>query len=158
MTTAPKYSALWEVWAALDELICGLTFPSDATIEGPQPHFGWPGRQDSIEAVTLVGALANPTDDNWSDLLKRVLSNKNFNQRLTLELFRLQAMAVKVMAVEEYVEMIELDLIQGFPTEAKKMLDAGYANGVLGVGSDAPKHKKLRDQANKAAADDVKTW
>lgn len=98
----------------------------------------------------------NPTDDNWSDLLKRVLSNKNFNQRLTLELFRLQAMAVKVMAVEEYVEMIELDLIQGFPTEAKKMLDAGYANGVLGVGSDAPKHKKLRDQANKASADDIK--
>ncbi len=100
--------------------------------------------------------MINPTDDNWSDLLKRVLSNKNFNQRLTLELFRLQATAVKVMAVEEYVEMIELDLLQGFPTEAKKMLDAGYHNGILGVGSDAPKHKKLRDQANKASADDIK--
>ncbi len=98
----------------------------------------------------------NPTDDNWSDLLKRVLVKPNFNQRLTLDLYRMEAMAVSKMEVEEYVEMIELDLQNGFPTEAKKMLDAGFANGVLGQGSDAPKHKQLRDKANKASADDIK--
>jgi tetratricopeptide (TPR) repeat protein len=98
----------------------------------------------------------NPTDDNWSDLLKRVLVKPTFNQRLTIELFRLQAMAVKTMQADEYQELIELCLIQGFPTEAKKMVEIGYANGVLGQGSDAPKHKKLREQATKASADDIK--
>lgn len=98
----------------------------------------------------------NPTDENWSDLLKRVLVKPSFNQRLTLDLFRMLSVAVKKMELEEYVEMIELDLQAGFPTEAKKMLDAGYANGVLGQGTDAPKHKALRDKANKASADDIK--
>jgi tetratricopeptide (TPR) repeat protein len=98
----------------------------------------------------------NPTDDNWTDLLHRVLVKQTFNQRLTLDVFRLEAMAVKTMQPEEYTEMAELDLQAGFPTEAKKLLDAGFAANVLGTGSDGPKHKKLRDQANKGSADDIK--
>ncbi len=98
----------------------------------------------------------NPTDDNWSDLLKRVLVKPTFNQRLTADLFRLQSMVVKTMQAEEYVELVELDMLGGQPTEAKKLMEAGYAAGVLGTGSDAAKHKKLREQATKGAADDLK--
>ncbi len=53
-------------------------------------------------------------------------------------------------------ELVELALKSNLPGEAKKVIDAGYAAGVLGTGSNAALHKKQRDQAVKSAADDVK--
>lgn len=98
-----------------------------------------------------------PTDDYWTDLLKRMLNKPGFSERLLLDTYRLQFMAVTAMAPEEYVEMTEAALIAGMFTEAKKTVDAGYAAGVLGTGGNAAKHKQLRDKATKGAADDVKT-
>jgi tetratricopeptide (TPR) repeat protein len=60
------------------------------------------------------------------------------------------------MAPEEYTNLAELALQAGFPTEAKKAVDAGFAAGVLGTGSTAAKDRQLRDKANKGAADDAK--
>jgi hypothetical protein len=60
------------------------------------------------------------------------------------------------MAPEEYTEMAELSLAAGFPTEAKKVLDEGFSQNLLGTGSNAAKHKQLRDKATKGAADDAK--
>ncbi len=98
-----------------------------------------------------------PTDDYWTDLLNRAQSKPGFNNRHQLDYYRLEHAAIKTMAPEEYTEMAELDLIAGYPTEAKKVLDEGFAANVLGSGSDAAKHKQLRDKANKGAADDTKT-
>jgi tetratricopeptide (TPR) repeat protein len=42
------------------------------------------------------------------------------------------------------------------PTEAKKVVDAGFAAGVLGKGSGAAKDRQLRDRATKEAASDAK--
>ncbi len=53
--------------------------------------------------------------------------------------------------------MAQLALLAGFPAEAKQVLDQGYQAGLLGSGADAAKQKRLRDQANKAATDDLKT-
>ncbi|GGE66464.1 tetratricopeptide repeat protein [Massilia psychrophila] len=97
-----------------------------------------------------------PTDEYWSDLLHRMQSKPGYNRSRDLDVLRLQAVTLKAMAPEEYAEMAELDLAAGFPTEAKKVLDAGFANGVLGAGSNAAKHKQLRDKAAKGAADDAK--
>ena len=73
-----------------------------------------------------------------------------------INVYRLEAAAVKQMAAEEYVDLAELSLRDGFPTEAKKTMDAGYAAGVLGKGANAKTHNALRDKANKGAADDAK--
>ena len=97
-----------------------------------------------------------PADDYWTDLLHRMQTKPGFNQSHELDVLRLQSVAQKQMAPEEYVELAELDLAAGFPTEAKKAVDAGFANGVLGTGSNAAKHKQLRDKATKGAADDAK--
>ena len=97
-----------------------------------------------------------PSDEYWTDLLHRMQNKPGFNRAHELDVLRLQAMAVKAMAPEEYIEMAELDLAAGFPTEAKKVLDAGFANGVLGTGASAAKHQQLRDKAAKGAADDAK--
>jgi hypothetical protein len=97
-----------------------------------------------------------PSDDYWTDLLHRIQTKPGYNQAHDIDVLRLESVALKTMAPEEYTELAELALAAGFPTEAKKALDAGFAAGVLGTGSNAAKHKQLRDRANKGAADDAK--
>src|SRR5947209_8258504 len=79
-----------------------------------------------------------------------------YNSAHDIDVLRLQMAAQKTLAPEEYAELAELALAAGFPTEAKKALDAGFAAGELGTGSNAAKAKQLRDRANKGAADDAK--
>ncbi|MES2756864.1 MAG: tetratricopeptide repeat protein [Pseudomonadota bacterium] len=133
------------------------------------------GKQPSLEDLRLLASSAaklkdNPTylmsmeklvtlypaDDYWTDLLRRMQNKPGFSQTHQLDVLRLQAVAQKAMAPEEYLELAELSLTAGFPTEAKKALDAGAAAGVLGSGSSASVYKQLRDRANKGAADDTK--
>jgi tetratricopeptide (TPR) repeat protein len=97
-----------------------------------------------------------PSDEYWTDLLHRIASKPGFNQAHDIDILRLEFVAQKQLAPEEYVELAELALQAGFPTEAKKAIDAGYAAGVLGTGANAAKHKQLRDRATKGAADDAK--
>ena len=133
------------------------------------------GQAPSLEDLRLLGSAAAklkdnavylttmeklvalyPTDEFWADLLHRVQNKPTFNRALDIDALRLSSVALKSLSAEEYVEMAELDLAAGFPTEAKKAIDAGYASGVLGTGSNAAKHKQLRDKASKGAADDAK--
>lgn len=112
----------------------------------------WPTYTLALEKLVLIA----PNDDYWTDLLSRgIVAKKTFNDRLRMDFYRLEDSALSALAKEEYVEMAELALIGGFPTEAKKALDKGYKAGVLGKGSDAPKHKQLLDKASKGAADDA---
>lgn len=97
-----------------------------------------------------------PSDDYWTDLLSRLQAASGYSEHLQLDVLRLERAAVPTMTEQEYVDMGELALLAGFPTEAQKVADAGYAAGVLGVGTNAARHKKLRDQAAKGAADDLK--
>jgi hypothetical protein len=97
-----------------------------------------------------------PNDDYWTDLLHRMASKPGFDEKLQLDVWRLEFQAQTVLAPEEYTELAELALLAGYPTEAKKAVDAGYAANVLGSGTSAAKHKQLRDKANKGAADDAK--
>lgn len=112
----------------------------------------WPAYTSALEKLVAI----TPTDDYWTDLLNRAQSKPTFNNRHQLDFYRLENAAIKTMAPEEYTEMAELALVAGFPTEAKKALDQGFAANVLGTGSNAAKHKQLRDKANKGAADDAK--
>ena len=114
------------------------------------------------DMTTYVAALEQlvtyaPTDDFWTDLLGRAQSKPGFNQRWSLDIYRLLNTTNKVMAPEEYTEAAELALLAGQMAEAKKFVDQGFAAGVLGTGGNAGKHKQLRDKAAKGAADDAKT-
>ena len=109
----------------------------------------------TMEAVEL-NVTYYPSDDYWSYLLSRAQGQDNFSQRLIIDLRRLQMLTVSKLEADDYMDLAELAQQGGFFTEAKKALDAGYAAGALGTGADAGKQKKLRDQVNKAAADDEK--
>jgi len=100
-----------------------------------------------------------PNDDFWMDLLSRGVTRKPGFDEPTYgaSMLRLEMAAVKAMPPEHYTYLAEVALRDGFPAEAKEVLDAGFAAGVLGKGSDAKTHNALRAKATKQAADDVKT-
>jgi tetratricopeptide (TPR) repeat protein len=98
-----------------------------------------------------------PNDDYWMDTINRgVVRKPGFQEASITDVLRLEFAAVKVMTPEMYTELAELALKDGFPAEAKKVVDAGYAAGALGTGSSAAQHRQLRDRATKEAANDAK--
>jgi tetratricopeptide (TPR) repeat protein len=99
-----------------------------------------------------------PSDDYWTDTLSRgVVRKPGFNtQEFAIDFLRLEDAAVQKMSTDDYVDLAELALQAGFPTEAKKVVDQGFATGALGSGANAAKHRQLRDRATKGAADDAK--
>lgn len=115
--------------------------------------------KDTALYLEAVEQLAHyyPTDAYWLDLLGRTRGKPTFAPRLDLDMARLRFVAIPdKFEAEDYSDLAELALQGGFFTEAKTALDKGFAAGLLGTGPDAAKHKKLRDQANKGAADDAK--
>ena len=53
--------------------------------------------------------------------------------------------------------MAQLALQAGSGAEAKQVIDKGFAIGALGVGSEAERHKRLRDLVNKRVDEAKKT-
>jgi hypothetical protein len=98
-----------------------------------------------------------PNDDFWVDVIHRGILNKpGYANTSDTDVLRLQFAAVKQMAPDLYTELAELAMRDGFPAEAKKVVDAGFAAGVLGKGGTAAKDVQLRDRATKEAANDAK--
>ena len=98
-----------------------------------------------------------PTDEYWSELIRvGVIKKPGFSQDNFMTVLRLEFAAMKTLREEDYVDLAETALRDGFPTEAKNVMDAGYSAGVLGKGANAKAHGQLRDRANKGAADDAK--
>jgi hypothetical protein len=96
-----------------------------------------------------------PKKSYWADLISRVARKSGFSSRLELDVYRLQLATGNFTKPAEYMEMAQLALQAGFPVEAKKVVDQGYAAGVLGKGTDVERQNRLRDLANKQAAQDT---
>lgn len=98
-----------------------------------------------------------PKKAYWADLIHRVETKPGFANRLDLDVYRLKLALGILRTATEFMEMTQLALQAGFPAEAKKIIDQGFAAGVLGSGSDADRQKRLRNLAARNAADDQKT-
>lgn len=100
-----------------------------------------------------------PTPEYWGDLISRTVRKPGFaDDRLRIDVYRLQrALGIALMG-DEMADMAQRALVSGLPGEAQKLIEEGYAGGLLGKGPDAAAHAKLRDQANKAAAADQKQF
>ena len=99
-----------------------------------------------------------PKKEYWAYAIGRVQSKAGFPDSLQLDALRLQEATGSMTNAEQYTAMAELALRSGAPAEAKRVLDQGYAAGVLGSGPGAAEQKKLRDTATKQAADDEKIF
>jgi hypothetical protein len=97
-----------------------------------------------------------PKKEYWVDLLARLQRKPNFSDRLALDTYRLSLATGSMSAANDYMEMTQLALQAGFPSEAKQIVDKGYAAGVLGTGKEAERHKRLQDLVAKKIEEDKK--
>ena len=97
-----------------------------------------------------------PKKEYWVDLLSRLQRKPNFSDRLALDTYRLSLATGSMSAANDYMEMTQLALQAGFPSEAKQIVDKGFAAGVLGTGKEAERHKRLADLVAKKVDEDKK--
>ncbi len=98
-----------------------------------------------------------PKKNYWLDLIFRTQRRPGFSDRLALDVYRIQLVTGNLSKPTDFMIMAELALQAGFPAEAKKILDQGYASGTLGKGAEADRQNRLRDLANRQAAQDAKS-
>jgi len=98
--------------------------------------------------------LNYPSNKQYSSIYLADLPGKpGFSSRFSLDLLRLRLASGNLTAAADYMEMGQLLLQAQLPAEAKMVLDKGYAAGVLGTGTEAPRQQRLRDLVNKSASD-----
>jgi thioredoxin-like negative regulator of GroEL len=112
-------------------------------------------QNDKAGYVQTLEKLAGnyPKTSYWADLLQRVVTKPGFSSSLNLDVLRLKLALGLLSKPSEFMEMGQLSLQTGNPAEALKIIDEGYKKGALGTGSDADRHKRLKDLALKTEAD-----
>ncbi|HEU5293454.1 MAG TPA: hypothetical protein VFU71_01575 [Burkholderiaceae bacterium] len=106
------------------------------------------------QAATVEKLLVNyPKKDYWSIVLGRLPRKSGFSDRFSLDLFRLRLATGTLSKTDDYMEMAQLALQAGYAAEGKAVIDKGFANGALGTGAEAERHKRLRDLAVKQEAE-----
>lgn len=110
--------------------------------------------QTNAYVATLEKLLLNyPKKDYWNAYLGRLARKAGFSPRYELDLLRLRLASGTLTKTEEYMEMAQLSLQAGFPAEARRIVEQGYANKLLGTGPEAGRHQRLRDLAVKQEAE-----
>jgi len=103
---------------------------------------------------SLEKLLANyPKKDYWNAYLGRLPRKAGFAPRFEIDVMRLRLASGTLTKTEDFMELAQLALQAGLPTEARKIADQGFKSGVLGTGPEAARHQRLRDLAVKQEAD-----
>jgi len=110
--------------------------------------------QTQARAATLDKLLANyPKKEYWAILLGQLPRKSGFSDRFSLDLFRLRLATGNLIKTDDFMEMAQLSLQAGYPTEGKAVIEKGFASGALGTGAEAERHKRLRELALKQEAE-----
>jgi tetratricopeptide (TPR) repeat protein len=110
-------------------------------------------QKDNTGYLTALEKLVTyyPKKDYWADLVGRIQRKPGFSDRLSLDVFRLKLATGNLSSTADYMEMTQLALQAGVPSEARKLVEQGFAAGARGTGADAERPKRLRDLAVKSA-------
>ncbi len=98
-----------------------------------------------------------PTQTNWRSLITRLWAKPQLATRIQLDVFRLQMITAGFADDTDYTEMAALALQDGSAIEASKVLEQGYAAGVLVAANKSAELQKLTDKATKQAGEDRNT-
>ncbi len=93
--------------------------------------------------------LNYPKRDYWNAYLSRLPRKAGFAPRFELDVMRLRLGSGTLGKTEEFMEMAQLALQAGLPTEGRRIAEQGFKSGVLGTGAEATRHQRLRDLAVK---------
>jgi hypothetical protein len=103
---------------------------------------------------SLEKLLANyPKKDYWNAYLGRLPRKAGFAPRYEIDVMRLRLASGTLTKTEDFMELAQLALQAGLPTEARRIADQGFKTGVLGTGPEAARHQRLRDLAVKQEGD-----
>ena len=104
--------------------------------------------------ATLHKLLAYyPKKDYWAAALAQLPRKPGFAGRYALDVLRLKLASGTLSRTDDFMEMAQLALQAGYPAEAKKIIDRGYALGALGSGAEAERHQRLRALADRQLAE-----
>ena len=98
-----------------------------------------------------------PKPDYWQNAIYELTRSPGYSARHALDVARLKLYTHTMHTTGEYFEAAQLSMQDGYPVEAKDIIDHGYAAGVLGTGAEADRHRRLRDMVAKALAEDSRT-
>ena len=90
----------------------------------------------------------------WADLLPRVQRQAGWQERWDIDAYRLRLLMDQMDEANDYLVLADMAARGGLPAEAQKVLEAGFAKGMLGKGAKAAEHQKFRDSVTKQATDD----
>ncbi|MFY9513895.1 MAG: hypothetical protein WAQ05_23285 [Rubrivivax sp.] len=90
-----------------------------------------------------------PKKDYWTAYLGRLQRKSGFADRFALDVMRLKLATGTLSKADEFMEMAQLSLQAGLPTEARRIAEQGFKSGALGTGPEAARHQRLRDLAVK---------
>ena len=92
--------------------------------------------------------LNYPTQQYTGIYLGDLPGKPSFSARYALDVMRLRLASGNITTAADYMELGQLLLQAGMATEAKTVVDKGYAANVLGTGAEAARQQRLRDLAN----------
>ena len=110
-----------------------------------QQRQGHAGYVNTLEKLVLY----YPKKDYWSAYLGRLPRKSGFADRFALDVLRLRLASGTLSKTEDFMEMAQLSLQAGLPTESLRIIEQGYKSGALGTGAEAARHQRLRDLATK---------
>lgn len=114
-------------------------------------------KDDAGYNATLKLLLQNyPSKAYWAEMIPRLARQANFNARFDLDLYRLLELTGNLEDSIEYIDMANLALKAGLPAEAARTVEHAYSVGLMGKGSDAANHQKLRQQIQQRLNEDDK--
>jgi hypothetical protein len=98
-----------------------------------------------------------PTKQYIGIYLSDIQGKSGFSPRYAIDIMRMRMATGNATSAADYMEFAQLLLQAGLPSEAKAVVDKGYAAGVLGTGAEAARQQRLRDLTNKNVADEKAT-
>lgn len=96
-----------------------------------------------------------PNQQYWSDMFTYMLQGTSFSDRQSIMYLRL-VQQTGMLQPDEYIEMAELSLANTNPGDAKRILEEGFAKGLLGKNESKERDLKLLNLAKTQAAEDLK--
>jgi hypothetical protein len=91
-----------------------------------------------------------PKPDYWLNVIDNVRTKVGFSDRLLLDVYRLEFSLGLVNKASDAMDYAELALQAKLPGEAKHVVDASFAGGLLGTGPEAARHQRLKALVDKS--------
>ncbi|GAJ28492.1 tetratricopeptide repeat protein [Acidomonas methanolica] len=101
--------------------------------------------------VLLAKYYSKP--DYWAALIHVLATNAKLPEALQFNLLRLREATGTLKDPSDYMDIAERAMQRNMPQLAVKVMDSGYARGVLGKDAGAPREAKLKAMAVSRAAD-----